>query len=156
MKVMLMLGVKPRSVTGHHFIMAHHLLCLVALATLLFPGHVCFSNDHYEENDRIAAAERYKRSVRPTKSYEYKETDGAVQGMIVFQLDKKHPNEVYKIESPSRWVTVESTGAVKVKEPWDYEQLGKEKTIDFWVFVTGLNLHGKRRLANRYLLFHAF
>jgi hypothetical protein len=85
---------------------------------------------------------RHKRSVRPTKSYEYKESDGAVQGMIVFQLDKKHAQEVYKIETPNRWVNVDTSGAVKVKESWDYEQLGKEKTIDFWVYATGPHLNG--------------
>jgi len=85
---------------------------------------------------------RHKRSVRPTKSYEYKESDGAVQGMIVFQLDKKHTQEVYKIETPNRWVNVDTSGAVKVKKSWDYEQLGKEKTIDFWVYATGPHLNG--------------
>lgn len=60
----------------------------------------------------------------------------------MFQLDKKHSQEVFKIESPNRWVSVDTNGAVKVKEIWDYEQLGKEKTIDFWVFVTGPNLNG--------------
>lgn len=48
---------------------------------------------------------RTKRSVRPTKSYDYKESDGALPGAIQFQLDKKHPSEVFKIESPNRWVT---------------------------------------------------
>lgn len=63
----------------------------------------------------------------------------------MFQLDKKHSQEVFKIESPNRWVTVDTNGAVKVKEIWDYEQLGKEKTIDFWVFVTGPNLNDPER-----------
>ncbi|KFM79712.1 Neural-cadherin, partial [Stegodyphus mimosarum] len=36
---------------------------------------------------------RQKRSVRPTKSYEYKETDGSKPGKVMFQLDKKHPQE---------------------------------------------------------------
>lgn len=35
----------------------------------------------------------------------------------------------------SRWVTILANGEVKVKEKWDYEQLDKEKTIDFWVLV---------------------
>ncbi|GBM50837.1 Neural-cadherin [Araneus ventricosus] len=86
---------------------------------------------------------RQKRSVRPTKSYEYKETDGSKPGKVMFQLDKKHPQESYKMEGPVKWVEVDSSGDVKVKEPWDYEQLGKEKTIDFWVFVTGPNINGK-------------
>jgi len=86
-----------------------------------------------------------KRSVRPTKSYEFKESDGSVQGMTVFQLDRKISEESYKIESLNRWVTVDNTGAVKVKEVWDYEQLGKEKTIDFWVYASGPHLNDLER-----------
>ncbi|KAG8187628.1 hypothetical protein JTE90_027038 [Oedothorax gibbosus] len=94
-------------------------------------------------NDVDVPKTRQRRSVRPTKSYEYKETDGSKPGKVMFQLDKKHPSEMYKMESPVKWVEVDSAGDVKVKEPWDYEQLGKEKTIDFWIFVTGPNINGK-------------
>lgn len=82
-------------------------------------------------------------NVRSTKSYDFKETDGSASGFIMFNLDKIHPSEVFKIESPNRWVSVDTTGAVRVKDPWDYEQLGKEKTIDFWVIITSPNLNGK-------------
>lgn len=82
-------------------------------------------------------------NVRSTKSYDFKETDGSAPGFIMFNLDKIHPSEVFKIESPNRWVSVDTTGAVRVKEPWDYEQLGKEKTIDFWVIITSPNLNGE-------------
>lgn len=82
-------------------------------------------------------------NVRSTKSYDFKETDGSAPGFIMFNLDKIHPSEVFKLESPNRWVSVDTTGAVRVKEPWDYEQLGKEKTIDFWVVITSPNLNGK-------------
>lgn len=98
-------------------------------------------NASVESNDVFLS--RQKRSVRPTKSYEYKETDGSKPGKVMFQLDKKHPQETYKIENPIKWVEVDASGDVKVKEPWDFEQLGKEKTIDFWVFVTGPNINGK-------------
>ncbi|XP_054709195.1 neural-cadherin-like [Uloborus diversus] len=101
-------------------------------------------NNSLETNEILL--NRQKRSVRPTKSYEYKETDGSKPGKVMFQLDKKHPQEMYKIENPIKWVEVEASGDVKVKEPWDYEQLGKEKTIDFWVFVTGPNIKDKRIL----------
>lgn len=98
-------------------------------------------NSSLESNEVFLS--RHKRAVRPTKSYEYKETDGSKPGKVMFQLDKKHPQENYKIENPIKWVEVDSSGDVKVKEPWDFEQLGKEKTIDFWVFVTGPNINGK-------------
>ncbi|XP_067135660.1 neural-cadherin-like isoform X2 [Centruroides vittatus] len=107
-----------------------------------------FSNQYDFDNDLDSTNEvlvRARRSVRPTKSYEYKETDGSVTGRVMFQLDKKHPHEVYKIENPNHWVEVEPSGEVKVKEPWDYELLGKEKTIDFWVFVTGANVEDPER-----------
>lgn len=102
-------------------------------------------NSSFETNEVFL--NRQKRSVRPTKSYEYKETDGSKPGKVMFQLDKKHPQETYKIENPIKWVEVDASGDVKVKEPWDFEQLGKEKTIDFWVFVTGPNLNGKSVLS---------
>lgn len=89
-----------------------------------------------------------KRSVRPTKSYEFKESDGSVVGMTVIQLDKKLNEETYKIETPNRWVTVDSTGAVKVKDVWDYELLSKEKTIDFWVYASGPHLNGESQIVS--------
>lgn len=101
---------------------------LIFVSTLLFCGSFC-----------VVFA-----SVRPTKSYDFKESDGAMPGNIMFQLDKKHPSEVFKIESPNRWVSVDANGAVRVKEAWDFEQLGKEKTIDFWVFITGPNFQGRQ------------
>ena len=82
---------------------------------------------------------------RPTKRYEFKESDGSVEGMTVFQLDRKISEESYKIESLNRWVTVDNTGAVKVKEVWDYEQLGKQKIIYFWVYASGPHLNGLER-----------
>jgi len=88
---------------------------------------------------------RSKRSIRPTKSYEFKESDAVTPGIIMFSLDKKHSSEVFKLESPNRWVTVDTSGTVRVKESWDYEQLGKDKTIDFWVLVTGSNLNNPER-----------
>lgn len=62
--------------------------------------------------------------------------------MVVFQLDRRTPNEKFRLETPNKWVTVDPNGAVKVNEPWDYEQLGKDKTIDFWV-ISSLEDGGK-------------
>jgi hypothetical protein len=97
---------------------------------------------HYAHTERSG---RGKRSIRPTKNYDFKESDGSAAGNILLQLDKKHPQEVFKIETPNRWVVVDTNGAVRVKETFDYEQLGKDKTIDFWVFVTGPNLNDPER-----------
>lgn len=82
-------------------------------------------------------------NVRSTKNYDFKETDGSSPGFIMFNLDKIHASEVFKMETPNRWVSVDVTGAVRVKEPWDYEQLSKDKTIDFWVIITSPSLNGE-------------
>ena len=39
-------------------------------------------------------------------------------------------------------MTVETNGAVRVKKKWDYEELGPEKTIDFWVIITNQGHNG--------------
>ena len=40
-------------------------------------------------------------------------------------------------------MTVEPNGAVRVKKKWDYEELGREKTIDFWVIITNSGSGGR-------------
>ena len=40
-------------------------------------------------------------------------------------------------------MTVEPNGAVRVKKKWDYEELGREKTIDFWVIITNTGTSGE-------------
>jgi hypothetical protein len=32
-----------------------------------------------------------------------------------------------------------------VKKRWDYEELGREKTIDFWVIITNSGAAGKKK-----------
>ena len=75
-------------------------------------------------------------NFRPTKRTEFTEADGQVEGKIVFQLEKESEHETFKIRDENPWVTVEPSGAVRVKKRWDYEELGREKTIDFWVIIT--------------------
>lgn len=79
---------------------------------------------------------RVTRAVRPTKRIEFTEADGETEGRIVFQLEKETERETFKIRDENPWVTVEPNGAVRVKKKWDYEELGPEKTIDFWVTIT--------------------
>ena len=87
---------------------------------------------------------RATRAVRPTKRTEFTEADGQVEGKIVFQLEKESQHETFKIRDENPWVTVEPNGAVRVKKRWDYEELGREKTIDFWVIITNSGAAGKR------------
>lgn len=96
-----------------------------------------YSHKKTSENttDHQAILVRSKRSGRPPKSYEYKETDGSNKDKIMFHLEKRNSEETFKLEGTNRWIEVEENGSVKVKEPWDYEQLEKEKTIDFWVTI---------------------
>ncbi|XP_016772474.2 neural-cadherin isoform X1 [Apis mellifera] len=79
---------------------------------------------------------RVTRAVRPTKKVDFTEADGDIEGKIVFYLEKENEKETYKIRDENKWVTVDSNGSVIVKQKWDYEELGSEKTIDFWVTIT--------------------
>ncbi|XP_059351786.1 neural-cadherin-like [Daphnia carinata] len=79
---------------------------------------------------------RAPRALRPTKRIEFSEADGAPEGKLMFALDKPSEKERFKIRDDNPWVTVEPNGNVRVKRKWDYEELGPEKTIDFWVTIT--------------------
>ncbi|XP_054284040.1 neural-cadherin isoform X4 [Macrosteles quadrilineatus] len=91
---------------------------------------------------------RVTRAVRPTKRIEFTEADGEQEGRIVFQLEKETERETFKIRDENPWVTVEPNGAVRVKKKWDYEELGPEKTIDFWVTITNAASGGYWRNYN--------
>jgi hypothetical protein len=86
---------------------------------------------------------RVTRAVRPTKRIEFAESDGDTEGRNVFQLEKETERETFKIRDDNPWVTVETNGAVRVKKKWDYEELGMEKTIDFWVIISNQGHNGK-------------
>ncbi|RZC34056.1 Cadherin domain containing protein [Asbolus verrucosus] len=86
---------------------------------------------------------RVTRAVRPTKRIEFTESDGDTDGRNVFQLEKETDRETFKIRDENPWVTVDPNGAVRVKKKWDYEELGPEKTIDFWVTITNAAKDGK-------------
>lgn len=79
---------------------------------------------------------RVTRAVRPTKKQDSTEADGSVEGKIVFSLEKENEKETYKIRDENKWVTVTANGSVMVRQKWDYEELGPDKTIDFWVTIT--------------------
>lgn len=96
--------------------------------------------DNFYEADDIVDSDRplsrHKRSIRQTRTYEhFLESDGSTPGKVMFRLESVHPDEVFSLENGSRWIDVDHNGDVKVKEPWDYEQLEREKTIDFWVHI---------------------
>lgn len=86
---------------------------------------------------------RVTRAVRPTKRIEFAESDGDTEGRNVFQLEKETERETFKIRDDNPWVTVETNGAVRVKKKWDYEELGPEKTIDFWVIISNQGHNGE-------------
>ncbi|XP_057671471.1 neural-cadherin isoform X4 [Diorhabda carinulata] len=89
-----------------------------------------------EEVELRRSKRRVTRAVRPTKRIEFTETDGETDGRVVFQLEKETDRETFKIRDENPWVTVDPNGSVRVKKKWDYEELGPEKTIDFWVTIT--------------------
>lgn len=92
---------------------------------------------HHREKRRVT------RAVRPTKRIEFTEADGETEGRSVFQLEKETDRETFKIRDENVWVTVESSGVVKVKKKWDFEELGPEKTIDFWVTISNAGNGGE-------------
>lgn len=96
-------------------------------------------NQHSHRRDK----RRVTRAVRPTKRIEFSEADGDTEGKSVFQLEKETDRETFKIRDENPWVTVEPNGAVRVKKKWDYEELGPEKTIDFWVIITNSGANGE-------------
>ncbi|XP_025153787.1 neural-cadherin isoform X1 [Harpegnathos saltator] len=91
--------------------------------------------DDQQEVHRIQKR-RVTRAVRPTKKVDFTEADGNIEGKIAFYLEKENEKETYKIRDENKWVTVGANGSVMVKQKWDYEELGPEKTIDFWVTIT--------------------
>ncbi|XP_050307494.1 neural-cadherin-like [Anthonomus grandis grandis] len=95
---------------------------------------------------------RVTRAVRPTKRIEFTETDGEQEGRVVFQLEKETEKETFKIRDENSWVIVEPNGSVKVRKKWDYEELGPEKTIDFWVTITNAEKGGKITVCINYKL----
>ncbi|KAL0123656.1 hypothetical protein PUN28_005875 [Cardiocondyla obscurior] len=91
---------------------------------------------------------RVTRAVRPTKKVDFTEADGNVEGKIAFYLEKENEKETYKIRDENKWVTVGANGSVMVKQKWDYEELGPEKTIDFWVTITNTDTDNQRVIIN--------
>ncbi|XP_037905049.1 neural-cadherin isoform X5 [Hermetia illucens] len=108
-------------------------------------------NQHSHRRDK----RRVTRAVRPTKRIEFTEADGDVEGKSVFQLEKETDRETFKIRDENPWVTVEPNGAVRVKKKWDYEELGPEKTIDFWVIITNMGHNaGLKYTDNQRVIIH--
>lgn len=103
----------------------------------VFEREVVGKHNNYEDHHHHHREKRrVTRAVRPTKRIEFTESDGGQEGKNVFQLEKETDKETFKIRDENPWVTVETNGAVRVKKKWDYEELGPEKTIDFWVIIT--------------------
>ncbi|XP_058467040.1 neural-cadherin-like [Malaya genurostris] len=102
-------------------------------------------NHEYQHSHR-RDKRRVTRAVRPTKRIDFTEAEGDTEGRNVFQLEKETDRETFKIRDENPWVTVETNGAVRVKKKWDYEELGPEKTIDFWVIITNQGHNGECRL----------
>ncbi|RLU17111.1 hypothetical protein DMN91_011180 [Ooceraea biroi] len=104
-------------------------------------------NENRPEAHRIQKR-RVTRAVRPTKKVDFTEADGNVEGKIAFYLEKENEKETYKIRDENKWVTVGANGSVMVKQKWDYEELGPEKTIDFWVTITNTDTDNQRVIIN--------
>jgi len=108
---------------------------------LQFTSPVLIDDNHLQVLHR--ERRRVTRAVRPTKRIDFPESDGETEGRVVFQLEKETDRETFKIRDENPWVTVEPNGSVRVKKKWDYEELGPEKSIDFWVTITNNGNGGK-------------
>ncbi|XP_065357377.1 neural-cadherin isoform X3 [Calliphora vicina] len=130
------------------------------LIEFLAPEPVSFIMQHLEhdsvnEHSHHREKRRVTRAVRPTKRIEFTEADGDTEGKSVFQLEKETDKETFKIRDENPWVTVETNGAVRVKKKWDYEELGPEKTIDFWVIITNTGHNaGLKYTDNQRVIIH--
>ncbi|XP_017474202.1 PREDICTED: neural-cadherin-like isoform X2 [Rhagoletis zephyria] len=130
------------------------------LLEFLAPEPVSFIMQHFEhdavnEHSHHREKRRVTRAVRPTKRIEFTEADGDTEGKSVFQLEKETDKETFKIRDDNPWVTVETNGAVRVKKKWDYEELGPEKTIDFWVIITNTGQHADLKYTdNQRVIIH--
>ncbi|XP_059220478.1 neural-cadherin isoform X2 [Stomoxys calcitrans] len=130
------------------------------LVEFLQPEPVSFIMQHLEhdainEHSHHREKRRVTRAVRPTKRIEFTEADGDTEGKSVFQLEKETDKETFKIRDENPWVTVETNGAVRVKKKWDYEELGPEKTIDFWVIITNTGHNaGLKYTDNQRVIIH--
>lgn len=102
-----------------------------------------------EEEHKIEKR-RVTRAVRPTKKVDFTEGNGDLEGKVAFQLEKETDRETFKIKDENQWVIVEPNGAVKVKQKWDYEELGPEKTIDFWVTINNAGIGGQYYFERKY------
>lgn len=101
------------------------------------------SHDSINQHSHRRDKRRVTRAVRPTKRIDFTEAEGDTEGKVVFQLEKETDRETFKIRDENPWVTVEPNGAVRVKKKWDFEELGQEKTIDFWVIITNAGHNGE-------------
>lgn len=108
----------------------------------------------YAQHSHRRDKRRVTRAVRPTKRMEFTENDGDTEGTNVFHLEKETDRETFKIRDENAWVTVEPNGAVRVKKKWDYEELGPEKTIDFWVIISNSGQNGEFLLCYCVVSFH--
>ncbi|XP_067623205.1 neural-cadherin isoform X2 [Eurosta solidaginis] len=130
------------------------------LLEFLSPEPVSFIMQHLyhdavNEHSHHREKRRVTRAVRPTKRIEFTEADGDTEGKSVFQLEKETDKETFKIRDDNPWVTVETNGAVRVKKKWDYEELGPEKTIDFWVIITNTGQHADLKYTdNQRVIIH--
>ncbi|XP_046410179.1 neural-cadherin isoform X2 [Neodiprion virginianus] len=105
-----------------------------AKVLLQFVTSIPIREEHRIEKRRVT------RAVRPTKKVEFSETSGEEEGKVVFQLEKETERETFKIKDENQWVTVTANGSVRVRQKWDYEELGPEKTIDFWVIINNAGI----------------
>lgn len=117
------------------FVMQPHVFHVRAQISQIEERDIITSNQN-EAQDGLSTSTRKKRSTRPVAEATFPESKGSELGKIVFQLELKDPGDTYKLRDENRWVEVHPNGKVRVKQKWDYEELGPWKTIEFWVTIS--------------------
>lgn len=83
------------------------------------------------------------RAIRPTKRIDFDESDGDIEGFNLFRLERANERETFELRDGNPWVSIEANGDVIVKKKWKVEELGPEKTIDFWVAISSPEHNGE-------------
>jgi Cadherin domain len=92
------------------------------------------------------------RAIRPAKHIDFEESDGNIEGFNLFRLEKESERETFELREDNPWVMIESHGDVIVKKKWNVEELGTEKTIDFWVVIDKQGHNGEFRFVFKLLI----
>lgn len=98
---------------------------------------------HEEQHAHHRRQRSVTRAVRPVKRIDFDAADADIEGFNLFRLDRQSERETFELRDENPFVTIEPSGDVCVKRPWNADELGPENTIDFWVVVHNQGHNGE-------------